>query len=141
MADLQQTFDYLCPVNTGVGSPLIANAISAGPYRVVKVSVVIPDGHCGLTGIQLWSGGNASIPYESGWISGNNETYEYELSTRYPTGTPWQVAMVNSDIYQHHFQVRWEMNFVTARQARRYVRLGVGDVYAASDQLQTPVNA
>lgn len=133
MADLQQTFNHLCPAGTAASAPQIDNAIQAGPYRVTQVQIVIPIGHAGLTGVQLWYGGGAMIPYESEWISTDNETYTVNLSKRYPAGASWQVASINADVYDHVFQTRWEMDFVTARQARRYVRLGVGDVYAAAD--------
>lgn len=141
MSDLQQTFDYTCPAGTPETSPVVAKAIQAGPYQVDRVTIVIPPGHCGLTGIQLWYGGNAMVPYDSGWISGDNEVYPYNLSNKYPFGSPWQVATINNDIWDHHWQVRWEMNFTTKAAAQVYARLGVGDIYVAADQTGSTTNA
>ena len=75
------------------------------------------------------------IPYDSGWISGDNEVYETSLSDKYPLGAPWQVAMLNNDIYDHHFQVRWEMNFVSIAAAANFQRIGFGDIYLAADKV------
>lgn len=133
MSDLQQTYNYLCPAGTTEQNPTVSDAIPAGPYRVDRVTIIIPDGHCGLTGIQLWYGRSPMIPYDSGWISGNNEVYVLAYSAHYPPGAAWQVAIVNSDIYDHHFQVRWEMNFTSRRAASRFTRIGLGDIYVAAE--------
>lgn len=137
MSDLQQTYTYTVPAGTAETSPDVQNAIPAGTYRVDRVTIVIPNGHCGLTGIQLWYGGNAMIPYDSGWISGNNEVYAMSYSEKYPLGAPWQVAMLNNDIWDHHFQVRWEMNFVTAVANSNFQRIGFGDIYLAANNTAT----
>lgn len=118
---------------TAESNPTIGDAIPAGPYRVTQVSIVIPDGHCGLTGIQLRYGRTAIIPYESGWISGNNEVYDVTLSDKYPHGTAWQVAMLNNDVWDHHFQVRWNVDFTSKKAAAKYQRIGLGDIYIAAN--------
>jgi len=133
VSDLQQTYNYVVTAGTPVMSPTVANAIPPGSYRVDRVEIVIPPGHCGLTGIQLWYGGNAMIPYDSGWISGDDEVYEIDYSEKYPLGAPWQVAMLNNDIWDHHFQVRWEMNFVSVAANAAFQRIGFGDIYLAAD--------
>jgi hypothetical protein len=133
VSDLQQTYNYMVPAGTPESNPVIGDAIPAGSYRVDKATVVIPPGHCGLTGIQLWYGGNAMIPYDSGWISGDDEVYPFDYSEAYPLGAPWQVAMLNNDVYDHHFQVRWEMNFVSAAANAAFQRIGFGDIYLAAD--------
>lgn len=133
MTDLQQTFDYTVTAGTPVTAPLVEDAIPRGPYNLARVTIVIPPGHCGLTGIQLWYGGNAAIPYASGWISGDNEVYTVEVSATYPPGAAWQAAMLNNDVYDHHFQVRWEMNLMSKRAASRFLRVGLGDIYLAAE--------
>lgn len=134
MSDLQQTFNYQCAANTTEAAPVVDTAIPAGPYRLDRVTIVIPPGHCGLTGIQLQYGGNAMIPYDSGWISGDNEVYTVEYSDHYPPGASWGVAMINNDAYLHSWQVRWEMNFLSKRAASRFVRVGLGDIYLSAGQ-------
>lgn len=133
MSDLQQTYNYTVAAGTPQTSPTVADAIPAGPYRVDRVTIIIPPGHCGLTGIQLWYGKTAMIPFDSGWISGDDEVYSIDYSDHYPLGSPWQVAMLNNGQYDHHFQVRWEMNFVSRRAASNFYRIGLGDVYAVAD--------
>lgn len=132
MPDLQQTFNYTVPAGTPVTVPSVQGAIPRGPYNLARVTIVIPPGHCGLTGLQLWYGGNAAIPYDSGWISGDKEIYTMEVSANYPPGAAWQVAMLNDDVYDHHFQVRWEMNLMSKRAASRFLRVGLGDIYLAA---------
>lgn len=132
MSDLQQTYNYTVTAGTTETAPSVQDAIPAGPYRVDRVAIVIPPGHCGLTGLQLWYGGNAMIPYDSGWISGDNEVYTIAYSAKYPPGASWQVAMLNNDVYDHHFQVRWEMVFTSQRAASRFMRVGLGDIYIAA---------
>lgn len=135
MSDLQQTYNYTVTAGTTEQAPSVQDAIPAGPYRVDRVTIVIPPGHCGLTGLQLWYGGNAMIPFDSGWISGDNEVYTIAYSAKYPPGASWQTAMLNNDVYDHHFQVRWEMMFLSRRAESRFMRVGVGDVYLAADRV------
>lgn len=132
MSDLQQTYNYTVAAGTAEATPTVVDAIPRGPYRVDRVTIVIPPGHCGLTGLQLWYGGNTAIPYDSGWISGDNEVYTMEYSVKYPVGAAWQVAMLNNDVYEHHFQVRWEMVFTSRSAASRFMRVGLGDIYIAA---------
>lgn len=134
MSDLQQTYVYTVTAGTAEDNPTVADAIPAGPYRVDRVTIVIPPGHCGLTGIQLQYGHTAMIPYDSGWISGDDEVYTIAYSNKYPPGAAWEVAMLNNDVYDHHFQVRWEMNFTSKSAASRFMRIGVGDIYLAADR-------
>lgn len=133
MADLQQTYNYTCPANTPITAPVTQDAIVSGIYEVIKVTIVIPPGHSGLTGIQLWYGQNAAIPYDSGWLSGDNEVYPVELSSNYPPGVAWQVAMLNNDVNDHSFQVRWEMNYLSAALGQTAPPTPtVQDIYAAA---------
>lgn len=132
MSDLQQTYNYTVTANTPETSPTVSDAIPAGPYRVDRVTIVIPPGHCGLTGIQLRYGKTAMIPFDSGWISGDNEVYTIAYSAHYPPGAAWQVAMLNNDVWDHHFQVRWEMNFTSKRAESKFIRVGLGDIYLSA---------
>lgn len=132
MSDLQQTYNYTVAAGTTEDTPIVADAIPPGPYRVDRVAIVIPPGHCGLTGIQLRYGHTAMIPYDSGWISGDDEVYTIAYSNKYPPGAAWEVAMLNNGTYDHHFQVRWEMNFTSKSAASRFMHVGLGDIYIAA---------
>lgn len=132
MSDLQQTFNYTVAAGTTEANPTVGDAIPAGPYRVDRVTIVIPPGHCGMTGIQLRYGHTAMIPYDSGWISGDDEVYTIDYSDKYPPGSSWEVAMLNNGGFTHHFQVRWEMDFTSKKAASRFTRIGLGDIYLAA---------
>lgn len=127
---------YNTTVNAGVttAAPTVTPILPAGIWVVDKVSIVIPAGHAGLTGIQLWYGGGAAIPYLSGWFSGDDDVIPLELSDIFPQGVPWSVAMVNADVIAHSFQTRWEMSYVKGGGGQAsYQSLTAADIYAADD--------
>lgn len=132
MPDVFQTYNTTVNAGVTVANPTVALSVGAGIWQVVKVSVVIPAGHAGLTGIQLWYGGGAVIPFNSGWFSGDDDVIPLELSDAFPPGVPWSVAMINSDVIAHAFQTRWEMNYI---QSATFAtpNVNVQDVYAAAD--------
>lgn len=136
MADVFQV--YNTTVNAGVtaNAPTVTPVIRASTWQVMKVTIVIPAGHAGLTGIQLWYGGGAAIPYNSGWYSGDDEIHTVMLSDAFPFGVPWSVAMLNNDVIAHTFQTRWEMRIVRDTQGNAIAPpVDVTDVYSAADNL------
>lgn len=127
---------YNATVNPGVtvSAPTVTPMIPAGAWVVDKVSIVIPAGHAGLTGIQLWYGGGPAIPYLSGWFSGDDDVIPLELSDIFPQGVPWSVAMINSDVMAHSFQTRWELSYIQGGGGQAsYQSLTAAAVYAAAD--------
>lgn len=75
-----------------------------------KFTIVIPDGHAGLTGISLGFGHQPVIPSGSGdFISGNDESIPIELKS-YPAGPMWSAFVYNLDTTAHSWQVRFEQD-------------------------------
>lgn len=133
MPDVFQTFNSTVAAGVTVNAPTVDDVVGAGIWQVAKVSIVIPAGHAGLTGIQLWYAGGPAIPYDSGWFSGDDDVIPLELSGIFPAGVPWSVAMINSDVIPHAFQTRWEMNYIQSA-AQLPPALTYNDIYAAADQ-------
>lgn len=73
-----------------------------------KVTITIPDGHAGLTGIGVAFGHNVVIPAnDNAFITGNDWTFPFDLSD-YPNGVQWSVFMCNLDLQPHAWQVIFE---------------------------------
>lgn len=141
MADAFLVYNVTCPANHPVGNAVTALNVGAGPWRVRKVTLVIPPGHAGLTGIQFWFGGNAAIPYNGGWFSGDDDKQGFEVGDAFPVGVPWSVAMINADFSNaHSWQTRWEMDYVTPSvQATDTTSVALSNVYAAGGLLDQQV--
>lgn len=110
MPDRVNVADVTCPGNTPVGAPVEAFLTQFPPGIPRKVTIVIPDGHAGLTGIALGYGHQPVIPDNRGaFISGNDETIPFDL-TNYPAGPKWSAFMVNSDQTPHSWEIRFEFD-------------------------------
>lgn len=108
MPDNVYTWAPSCPGNTPVTAPVEFALVGMDPIVPRKVTVTIPDGHSGLTGIAVAFGHNAVIPANTGaFISGNDWTFPFEL-TSYPNGVSWSVLMCNLDLIPHVWQVIFE---------------------------------
>lgn len=138
MSDLLLCYNSTCPPSTGTSAPATDLSIGAGPWQLVKATIVIPVGHAFLTGIQLWYAGGAAIPYDSGWICGDDEVYPIELSNAYPQGVPWSVAMINNDVIAHSWQTRWELDYVEPGSVTVAAKqLAASDIYNAAATMGT----
>ena len=134
MSDVFQTFNAYCEPGITEGAPTVSVAIAAGNWTVDKVTIVIPAGHAGLTGIQLWYGGGPAIPYESGWFSGDDDVIPIQPSNIFPAGVPWSVAMLNNDVIQHGWQTRWELSYLPAGAATSTPAVvTAADIYSAAN--------
>ena len=133
MPDVFQVYNSTVQPGVTVDNPTIADTIDAGPWTVDTVTIVIPAGHAGLTGVQLWYGGGPAIPYDSGWFSGDDDYIPLDLSEIFPPGVPWTVAMINNDVIPHSFQTRWAMSYLTGSSAPvPAAPVNVQDIYSAA---------
>ena len=136
MADLFLVYNSTCLAGITETDPEVQLSIGAGPWQVVKVTIVIPPGHAGLTGLQLWYAGGAAIPYDSGWYSGDDDIIPLDLSDTFPQGVPWSVAMINNDVVSHSWQTRWALNYVAPGSVTSAAKqLAVSDIYNAAATL------
>lgn len=102
-----ETFQLTVPKNTPKTAPTrLAMAFSEA--EVVRVQVVIPAGHIGLTGFRLDYGGQQVIPFTAGaWVTSDGEVIDWPLE-RYPTGSQWQAVGYNLDkTTAHSFYFRF----------------------------------
>lgn len=84
------------------------------PGIVRRITIVIPDGHSGLTGIALGYGHTPIMPNTVGaFISSNDEVLHYDINDQTP-GVQWQAFVCNSDLQQHSWQIRFELDEITA---------------------------
>ena len=104
-----------------------------GLYYVSRVTIVIPDGHSGLTGIALAFGHQPVIPYNKGaFISGNDEIIPYDLSDAYPAGVSWSCFLCNLDTGPHTWETRWELNLLPTSQLAAAPSLTAEDILQAA---------
>lgn len=105
LADRVEVFTIVVPASTTSASPY-SQDLEMRAGELVGVELVIPDGHLGLTGIQLAIDGQAVIPATRGaYIVGNDDVIEWPLGG-FPTGGQWQAVAYNTDVFAHTFYVR-----------------------------------
>ena len=99
-----ERFDVTAPAGT-VATAAIEVPTSWLPGELVGVLLDIPDGHNGLTGIQLALAHQPVIPRTAGaWIIGNDEHLELDTIGYLNTGA-WSAFVYNTDIFDHAFHV------------------------------------
>jgi len=109
------------PANTPETSP-VRKEITVEGDVITYVSILIPPGHLGLTGVRVLYGLKQLAPYNEGaWISGDGETIAYEDFIIMPEEEyDLTIEAYNSDdTYDHTFYVRVVTNYldnlITAR--------------------------
>lgn len=113
MPDRVNVANVTCPPNTLAAAPVEVFLVQFPPGIPRKLTVVIPDGHAGTTGIAFGYGHNPVLPDNAGaFISGNDETFSMDLHS-YPAGPQWSVFMCNGDRIAHTWQVRFEFDEIT----------------------------
>ena len=66
------------------------------PLRLKKVKVHFPTGTQGLLKVRFLYGNTAIVP-ESGWITGDNYTFETEEEYEFDAGSPVTIEYINED--------------------------------------------
>lgn len=130
-ANQVETFTVTVPAGTPKATPVsVATAIPQG--AVIGLDLIIPDGHAGLTGIQLYVAGGLALPTTIGqWISGNNDVIKIPLAGLPETGA-WSAKAYNLGKYAHSFLLRFYIdNLAPYRQAQEEQR--------APDPIPTPL--
>jgi hypothetical protein len=105
-----------CPENTPQATP-VEVLTPFDPGIVVKVTIVIPDGHAGLTGITLAVAHQPIIPKNrravagEAWkyLEGNDEVIPFDLDG-YPESGAWSAWLYNTDEVPHSWQIRFEVD-------------------------------
>lgn len=104
-----EVFEVTVPAGTPIASPTTAD-LDLPLADVLGVDIVIPDGHAGLTGIQLLLSGGPALPSVAGtYFRGNDETIAMTLTDQLDAGS-WSAAVYNLDSFDHTFDVRFYLN-------------------------------
>ena len=112
MPDRVEIHDVTCTQFTPANAP-VEVLFNDAPGLLVKVTIVIPGGHAGLTGIALGYGHQQVLPRTPGaFISGDDEEPWYDMSN-YPPGPAWSAFVCNLDLIPHTWEVRLEYNEIT----------------------------
>lgn len=134
MPDRVNLANVTCAAGVLFTAPIEVVFATFAPGIPRRVSIVIPDGHAGLTGIALGFGHQPVIPDDAGqFISGNDETLTLEL-TSYPAGPQWSAFVCNIDTIPHTWQVRFEFDELRTPQPVSIVTpLDTADIVAAGN--------
>ena len=74
------------------------------PGVVEAITVEIPSGHVGKTGIRIWYNDAQLIPRNaSTWLKGNKKTIRYDFDDPHPGGVGWYVDHYNAGRRDHTF--------------------------------------
>lgn len=107
------TTQFVIPANTAIAAP-VSQAVILEDAQLDTLTIVIPDGHVGLTGIAITRGGVQTFPFIQGtWLTGNNDVVQYPYDGEI-TANGFVLSGYNTDIYPHSFYLRWEISDLTA---------------------------
>lgn len=106
------TSQLIVPVGTPIAAPF-SQPVVLDDINLDKVTVIIPDGHAGLTGVAIFWGGVQIVPYTGAtWLTGNGEAIDFEYDGQV-TAAGLTVAGYNLDVFQHAFLFRWFLSPLT----------------------------
>lgn len=99
-----------CAPGVSAAAPTEVNLDGVNACSIVRVTLRIPAGHAGKTGIALGYGHQAVLPRTAGrFISGDDEVVVYDMSN-YADGPQWQAFLINADTIPHTWEVRVEVD-------------------------------
>lgn len=130
---LLQIYDVSCAKSVTEANAIEVATVPAGLYAVTAVSIWIPDGHAGLTGIALGYGHNPVIPMAGDFLSANDEVFNFTLGDDYPNGVAWSVFVCNLDLQSHSWQTRWTLDIAPVTSTTpASTSLSADAIYAAA---------
>lgn len=109
-------FDVSTPPGTALATPQ-STPIVLGDSLLSKVTIRVPAGHCGTTGIQVVFNGTVIVPWENDntWLVADNEEIEALVGTE--VDQQLTVNTYNTDIWQHTHYMRFEYTPMTLTQS------------------------
>jgi len=111
------------PPNTSKGAPKETDFYIEGEL-LTEVQIVIPPGHCALTGIQAFYGIEQLFPLPTGeWLTGDSEVLKFPQYWPIPfQGTTIKLKTYNEDdTYDHTFILRFIIS--TFKEARYWEQI------------------
>lgn len=111
MSDRLEWFEVTIPALTPVAAPVtIPCVFDFG--AVVEIDVKVPPGPSGLMGFFIGAGGSQYVPRTVGsFIKPDNDYFVWPLQNAINSGS-WSVTGYNQDIFDHMFQVFFQVNEV-----------------------------
>lgn len=100
---------FTVPAGTAIATPFTQGVILEDE-NLDLLTIIVPDGHAGLTGLRITWGGTQILPFGTGsWIIANNDRidwpYDGEISE-----TGLQLVGYNLDLFPHSFYLRWQIS-------------------------------
>lgn len=124
----QYSLDLTCPL-TAPGSSsfstLVTPVTTLGDVMLLNWRVLIPDGHAGLTGVQLLQNGVPLVPFgnpNNPYIVGNDIERVFPINVEVDTGLA--VGQINEDIYNHTHYLVFEYTPISAANANNVLTVG-----------------
>lgn len=108
---MAQTFAHQrISIPAGTASPGTARLLTTPQGVVDFIEVRIPDGHSGLTGLQVFYNANQVIPQTvDQFLKGNSRTYTFDVDDL-PTGNAWTAIAFNTDVHAHAWDITFALN-------------------------------
>ena len=99
---------YYETLTVPAGTPIATPASQAWPLEdneLVKVTIQVPDGHCGLTGFRILRAQQQIVPFaNNSYLVANDRTLDYPFDDQITT-TGLVLEGYNNDIFPHTFYV------------------------------------
>lgn len=97
--------DITVPAGTVIAAPT-SDTLNLGDIWVYNISVRIPPGHCGFTGLSVQQAGSYLIPFGMtlAYLIGNDDKLEFEIGVEIPGA--FQFVTYNTDVLVHTFYIR-----------------------------------
>lgn len=90
-------------------------AVTLDDLWLQNIRIVIPDGHAGLTGLQILQSGVVVFPFgDDPFIRGNNEVIDFEWDNEV-TAAGLSVSGFNTDVWAHEWLIRWTITDMPAK--------------------------
>jgi hypothetical protein len=103
-----EKFAVTVPAGTAQASPANYSLVVPDGY-LQRVEVTIPDGHNGLTGLQLLAANAQLVPATFGaYLVGNDQTLAFDMVGVIDTGN-FQANAYNTGVFAHTFYGLWYM--------------------------------
>lgn len=105
--------DITVNAGTASSSPLVTT-VSLGDVMLHSISLRIPPGHQGFTGIQWRQAGTTIVPFgaNTDWVIGNDDRETFTVESEVDAG--FQVITYNTDLYNHTFYIRYVLTPIAA---------------------------
>jgi hypothetical protein len=107
----------LTPPGTTAALPLTSN-LPLEDAELVSVTILIPDGHAGLTGIRILQAGKEIVPWSNDdWLISNDEIVTVPIGNQI-TAVGLQIQTYNTDAFPHKHWVRALINDLNTSAAQ-----------------------